>query len=165
MASKIWALFYLIVTLLVGTTQAVSSVPSLWNREVDMSNVTFRTAQSANTCEAYEKYWLNLHPEATLTITMLGVFFYSIEIWIRFLSCPNKRMFWKTLNAIDMIFSLLEVICYILYRAGALVFVPNADVIEGSDILCTCSKFAQYIIILIGQLRYFRLLTYASIYR
>ena len=165
MAAKIWAFIYLIITLFVGTAQAVSTVPSLWNiRPID-DNVTYHISDGFSTCETYKKYWLHLLPEATTSIAMFGFIFYSVEIWTRFLSCPNKRMFWKTLNAIDMIIGLLELICFLVYRAGALIFIPYADVIEGSDILCTCSKFAQYTIILIGQLRYFRLLTYASIYR
>ena len=94
-----------------------------------------------------------------------GTTIFGIEICVRFISCPNKRRFWKSINAVDMMVSLLEVSCYVYSRVTLYVFIPHAYEIDNSDILCTATKYVDMGIIVIGQMRYMRLLSYASVYR
>ena len=166
-ASKVWAVSYLIITLFSGTLLAVFTVPSMWNT-VDYElehNESEPSLFSANTtCKQYKYYWLKVFPGTFLGLNGVCFIIYSVEIWIRFLSCPDKKMFWRSMHAVDMTVALLESVCFILILITLISVLPNLGDYQQSS-FCVAALYSQLALSILGQLRYIRLLTYASVYR
>ncbi|XP_067949888.1 potassium voltage-gated channel protein Shaw-like [Watersipora subatra] len=165
--SKAFAVGYLLFTLFSALQSAISTLPAAWNNvETNSSSQPTRLPDiKYNTsCEGYNDMWLVLIPDVFGYLNLLCFIVYAIEIWIRFITCPNKRKFWKSINGVDMLISLTETVFYVIALFGIFVVVPNADQFENSSSLCVAAFCAQMIIVGVGQMRYLRLLSYASVY-
>ena len=170
-ASKVWMVFYLLVTFFSGMVLALETLPhsvfgnqsmTINGTEVYIDRDKFIGAQ-VDSCEKLRVKVRTKHYETLQLINFSLVVFYTIEIWVRFSVCPDKRRFFRSINALDLLISVGECVCY-----GFGIYV--GDIIRRyrgnvSDQYCIAAEYTDNFIIVLGQLRFFRLLSYASVYR
>ena len=176
--AKVWMVIYFLITCVSGMTLAVATQPfstsdtsSLFSNSSplhgqDISAEELRELSDVQTACLYFSEWRKaaFRSRVQVILSISFVVFYAVEIWIRFSFCPNKCLFWKSLNALDMIISICECI-----SVGYLTYVEsNLQTLEGQvggDTLCEVAITVERIFIIIGQLRFLRLLGYATVYR
>lgn len=167
LGSKVWAVFYLLVTFFSGITLAIQTLPFEW---VELPNNTFFFNGTINEngnwskCDEMDVYMSTPAYIQLRWINLIVVIFYIIEIWIRFCCCIDKIFFCKSLNGLDMIISVLESTGYVYTTYVAhtmMIFFDYPD----RDYHCSIALRTDIILTVIGQLRFIRLFSYATVYR
>ncbi|XP_067949885.1 potassium voltage-gated channel subfamily B member 2-like [Watersipora subatra] len=163
--AKIWSLFYFLFTISFGSAEAISTVPSLWKGGNDFRrNRSDEHISLKMSCEEFQANWIDIAPKSLDTVAYISFALYATEVWIRFLTCPSKRAFWKTIHVVDMIISIMECVCYALIAIVYTVILPNPDRYPTSGRWCVSASFALVLKVWVGQMRYLRLLSYAYVY-
>lgn len=167
--AKLWAIGYLLFTIFTGTVLSTATIPSLWNASeinataaVEMARQQARIFDRNMTCNSYAQRILS---EAHGFLITFCAAVYAIEIWIRFFVCPNKLLFWKSVNGVDMVISLFEVVSSVLTFVADYAVIPHADSIHQSSMICASAHSIQLMSFGVAQMRYLRLFSYASVYR
>lgn len=168
--SKAWAVGYLVFTFFTGTVMAIGTTPSVWtipesNSSEEQFNPYDEISNWNMSCDAYRDIWVKMLPRWWSYLNILCYCVYAIEIWTRFITCPNKRAFWKSINGLDMIISWIELLSIGFIFFATYYITPNAERFPDSSKICVASRVIQTSIVVVGQMRYLRLLTYASVYR
>ncbi|XP_067949886.1 potassium voltage-gated channel protein Shal-like [Watersipora subatra] len=162
--AKVYALCYFLLTIISGLTMAIYSVPSLWSETGGLTrNDSAQLFSLDMSCEEYLAQWIKGAPKSATNFGYV-TFIFAAEIWLRFLTCPNKKQFWKTIHGVDMIISIIEFVCFALTAPVVMIILTDLDRYPESDQLCVSSMVASVIRIAIGQARYFRLFSYAYVY-
>ena len=168
-ASKAWMVFYLLVTFFSGMALALETLPfsafgdgSITVNDSDVDKDSYIGAQ-VESCDEMFVIINSEHYETLQIINLSLVVFYIIEILIRFSVCPDKRRFFKSINALDFFIAIGECVCY---SFGIYVQQMLENYREdASDDSCIAASYTDNVILVLGQLRFFRLLSYASVYR
>ena len=174
--AKVWMVLYFLITCVSGMTLAVTTQPFSVS-DINLSSNSNMSLQDQNTtpvemesslptsCIYLRKWRKSKIVSFDIALLTLGLLiFYAVEIWIRFFFCPNKRLFWRSINGLDMLISICESvsITYIAY------FDVNFNTLAtgvGGRIYCELALSLTQTVIVVGQLRFIRFLSYASLYR
>ncbi|XP_067949889.1 A-type voltage-gated potassium channel KCND2-like [Watersipora subatra] len=138
--AKIWALGYFLFTLFAGTVSAVATIPGTWIPG-NTSNGSIQVLQRFPelsfdmTCQEYASKWLDVIPDIFGFLNLSCSFIYLLEVWARFITCPSKHGFWRSINALDFTISLIESICYALALFG-IYFVAQRPVYFSNSSAC-----------------------------
>ena len=162
-AAKVWAVFYLTMTIYGSLLHAVIS---LYRAQV-YTEIQSEIQATNNSTPAYcddflidfaQNYgYLEYDTQRLVLCT-----FFTIEIIIRFICCPQKRRFFKSVNLLDTIIALAELtlMLYILvlkYGLG-----PSGHENENR---CLLAIYWSELMVIFSTFRLFRLLSYATVYR
>ena len=173
-ASKVWMVFYLLATFFSGMVLTIETLPSsafgnnsinINGSEVFIDQDAYIGARVDNCMELLVK--INSDRYALLqSINFLFVVFYVIEIWIRFTVCPDKLIFFKSINALDLFIAIGECSCYSysIYVVNGILLQPM-HTYEDNKAHCVSADYTDNLTLILGQLRFIRLLSYASVYR
>lgn len=175
LGAKIWAVFYLIVTLISGGCVMALTLPSVMRptANVEFTNETGNDSIPMDvlyfgngTCNDYLMSRSRTLIRSLKGLHMLLAVFYAVEIWTRFIFCPDKKYFWKSINGLDMGISLFEcaVSLYISLVMDAFL-VSNYIHLENPDAVCKQGVIIERAMFFVSQMRFLRLLSYASVYR
>lgn len=169
-ASKVWAVIYLFMTLSSGLTYACSTLPAFWvqsdTNETTNNSATTTTVPTQITCEEYFEMRNDKIQLMFIDVVTAYTAFFLIEIIIRFVSCPHKTKFLMSVNALDAFVVVVELISGFYFMYLRMEFARNIEKYEGVDIdkYCQGGEHLENLHVFVGQLRLFRLLSYASIY-
>lgn len=168
-ASIIWALFYLLITVSSGLIHAVTTwyISRFWTQQA-LSQAESNTTTPVMNCQIYfDRRESKLH-DVYFLIELLFVLFFTLEIITRFLCCPVKKRFIRSMHVPDVLITLFELIAagYVIglrYRWKTLSDQEKVEVISPEH--CDIAEGVENLIVLLSQFRFFRLLTYATVYR
>lgn len=171
MGANIWMIFYLVVTFVHGMSFVLQTIEDAWgDDEFSTNSSTYSTTITKSkivisTCEEYANK--ERSPEQiSLSFLSMGIcVFYAIEIWIRFAFCPDKRYFLRSINGMDMAISIIETLSYCYFTYFIHWFLPNFDSFTNYDRHCSASSTLELLILVVSQMRFLRLLSYASVYK
>lgn len=167
--SKIWTVFYLLVTFVNGVCYSIETLPSMWvaieGNSTLPTNATKESGAVAGTCEDYVEWKQIKGLRALSNIDASLTIFFALEIWIRFICCSNKRKFWKTVHGLDMVVSNIECITYAYFLFVNHHLIPQSHQFPGHHGYCSAASYMEIVALVFGQARLLRLLSYASIYR
>ena len=168
LGSKIWSLLYLLITFISGMCLAVQTELPAWRFDVvnSTNNTTSLVArQKAANCEEYVKFRRRPELLSMGIINSSFVMFYVAEISVRFLCCPRKSFFWKSIHGLDMVISCLDIVIYGFTAYLFINIVPFTEKFPNADRYCTVTEYLETGMIMVAQMRFVRLLSYASVYR
>ena len=178
LGAKVWMVSYLLITCMSGLMLAAATQPySKSNNSYLADNrSSLRTKPPANeteetglmeTCRFVRKWRPSQYStpvSASTTMNLVFLVFYAVEIWVRFSLCPNKRLFLRSVNGLDMLISICECITscfqtYVNFNFSALTEQ------SGERTYCKVARAVEQGLIVLSQLRFIRLLGYATVYR
>lgn len=171
LGSKIWMVCYLLITLFSGITISIQSVLYIWapyndnQTVVNLNNEVPKTQALAKTCYDYFGWRNSQAFEDVAEANIFLVVFYVTEISTRFFSCPKKSFFWKSIHGVDLMITCVDGIVYGYFAFIIFMLVPNLSSFENADKYCVAAGYLELAVIAIGQMRFLRLLSYASVYR
>lgn len=174
LGAKIWAVIYFAATLISGGCISALTLPSVLepSANVNSTDETGSHSLASNNRDFGNQLCTDyILSRSTKAVRVLGAthlsltLFYAIEIWTRFTCCPDKDYFRKSINGLDMTISLFEtaVTGYMFF----FLYIMVPDYAEYSNFLSVCkaSVIIERVVFIVGQMRFLRLLGYASVYR
>lgn len=171
-ASKLWTIFYLMMTFINALCYSLETLPAMWasssTEEESSYNTTSTTQGHIKLIRSCEEYLANHQMNELKILAYIDVgltCFFAIEIWIRFFCCPDKRYFWRTINGLDMVISNAECVASALFFYLNHYLLLQSEMAASHHAYCSASSYIDITALVIGQVRLFRLLSYASIYR
>lgn len=167
LASTIWTTFYIFMVIVkAGMAGTVTGEDSI-TRFNKFSNKTAQSFEeiihylvSDEACEALEAsiataesmrvHWAS---ESAITLALI------VEIMIRFICCPKKIQFLKSIHMIDLFISILESCSYLLFLYN---FLQAKNL---SAVQCRNANLLQCIMYLVIHVRIYRVLVFAVVFR
>lgn len=167
-ASKIWTVIYLVMTLSSGLMYGCTTLPSFWEFDTNITtNLSLSSPlRQVATCEEY--FSVRRQPKVLLIVDLTSTFtiFFLLEIIIRFSCCPCKKKFWMSVNALDALIVMFEVSSAAYFMYLRMVIARNMWTYETGEVdkFCWTALHLENTHVFVGQLRLFRLLSYATVY-
>ncbi|KAF6022639.1 hypothetical protein EB796_019052 [Bugula neritina] len=114
-ASKIWAIFYFLVMVSSSVYIVLYSINDLWQngRLQENDSIDFSALNDTEFCIWYTNRQFSLTGILMSTLNLVITFFFVTEIFIRFISCLDKKFFFKSTNSLDFFISILEVFSFV----------------------------------------------------
>ena len=162
-ASAAWAIFYACMVILQSINLAIFTLPSNAEMYMQSDNATFFQTMKfflSDPCTAAAKQKVNLYSVHSLLAYLPSPFF-VIEITVRLFSCPSKRHFIRSINMLDLLVAVTEVIQYTIVFIGKTLI----DFDDTHPRLCMFLNVMQTVMFAVSQLRCLRLLAITAIFR
>lgn len=155
--SVLWTFIYMSVCILQSVGLGVLTSPQYIKQEtnasMDIDDAFDNPCLTLQLMQTLYKMWL------TRLLRILSGFF-VMEITIRFLFCPDKRWFFKSVNSIDLLIGLLDLASLILS-----VLISHLDMNQQKDEECVTYLGFTFAFFAVVSLRAFRIVSHASVYR
>ena len=159
-AALVWAIFYVLLTLFTGLIYSFGT-----KRVLTFAALTNRTNSSS--CEDYFTKWSSSQLIWDFSILMrILIHVYAAEILIRFLCCPDKKRFFRSIHVLDLMITLIEVSYFMFCTPLWYMIVQNPKPYPNHlEVLCRIADHLDVCMVIIEQLRLNKLFHYASVYR
>lgn len=161
-ASKFWAVFYLLVMIYTAILHSLFTMYS--NQHLEQSSLINTTNNSSanGSCELFMTGPPDFEVLDYDTQRLLFSAFFTVEIVVRFICCPQKLKFLKSVNMLDAVIALFELTLMLCILVVKYALLPRGQV---SELTCLVGIYWEDMIIILSTFRLFRLLSYATVYR
>ena len=162
-ASKLWMLIYILLVCIQSITSSVATVNEILETYDIMSNASFQNMfreSFNNPCAIANSYSaVTEHSEAFYMQTAISMIF-AIEITLRFISCPDKKLHWTLINTADLVMAVYEFISAVTMNVLVV-----TDVYVELEAECYALSLLMIFFYITIQLKIFRLLIFTTIFR
>ena len=170
LASKVWTVIYLVMTLSSGLMYGCTTLPSFWEFDTNTTTINLTTSSvSIHQISTFEDYFsVRRQPKVLVIVDLTSAFtmFFLIEIIVRFACCPCKKKFWVSVNALDALIVIFEIASAAYFMYLRMAIAKRMWMYEAGEVdkYCWVALHLENTHVFVGQLRLFRLLSYATVY-
>lgn len=155
-----WCWLYAILVVIQISFIAVTTLPRMTHLYTNSTNGTYSDVikmQAKHPC-AGAKNWAEILQTETLAAWYMCSGFFIIEIFIRFISCPNKKTFYCSLHLLDAAVALMDTLQYLI----SLPYMYVMNNYKFNTELCVAVTVINAVSYFTSQLRCFRLLVFCT---